>query len=179
MTMVEQDWQKANRERRMTGEITLDVEPDVGMKGNVIEYMYHYTYDGSRERGEDLNATDASEWREVKKDIVACREAAEKGELHNDIVEIEKVWHDVIKEHHWDSQGYSTFQEESWVGYTTLWQWSDYGGTGAPCGVEDCDTFVEDGQGSRIWEWDGCCDDCNEQYKNGEWTPDVEQERGR
>lgn len=159
--------------------ITLDVEPDVGMKGNVTEYMYHYTHDGSRERGEDLHATNASEWREVKKDIVACIEAAEKGELHNDIVEIEKVWHNAVKEHHFNAQGESHFQEEMWCGTASLFEWADYGGTGAPCGVEDCDTFVEDGQGSRIWEWDGCCDDCNKQYKNGEWTPDVEQERGR
>ena len=114
---------------------------------------------------------------------MACREAAEKGELHNDIVEIEKVWHDVVKEHHFNAQGVSHFQEEMWCGYTTLWQWSDYGGTRAPCGVEDCDTFVEDGEGTTTYFFsdrgDVICDECNEQYKNGEWTPDVEQERGR
>tara|TARA_R100001443_G_scaffold63406_1_gene73201 strand:- start:1262 stop:1756 length:495 start_codon:yes stop_codon:yes gene_type:complete len=164
--MVEQDWMKKERERRMTGEITLDVEPTSGERGDTIEYCFHHDHDGSRNTGQDLNFSDGTEWRGVKKTIALCREHAERGELYDGIVGIEKVWHD-------------NRNDEPWVGTASLWNWSDYGGKGAPCGVEDCDTFVEDGQGSRIWEWDGCCDDCNEQYKNGEWTPDVEQVRGR
>lgn len=171
--------EKQRVKERTEGKVSLDVEPDEGVKGNVIEYMYHYTHDGSRARGEDLNPMDASEWREVKKDIVACRKAAEKDELHDDIVEIEKVWHNVIKEHHFNAQGESYFQEEMWCGTASLFEWADYGGTGGDCDVPDCDNFVQEGQGVSTFEdWSNCCDECYESYRNGDWVPNYEQVRG-
>ena len=155
--------------------VSLDVEVDDGVKGNVIEYMYHYSHDGTRARGEDMNPMDASEWREVKKDIVACRKAAEKGELHDDIVEIEKVWHNVVKDHHFNAEGVSHIQEEMWCGTASLFEWANYGGTGGACDVPDCDNFVQEGQGvSTYQDWSNCCEECYNSYRNGDWAVEVD-----
>lgn len=157
----------SEKEKERTDEkVSLNVEADEGMKGNVTEYMYHYDCDGTRSRGQDLDATEASDWRRVKKDIVACRKAAEKGELHDDIVEIEKVWHNVAN-------------DEMWCGTTSLFEWTDYGGTGDDCDVPDCNNFVQEGQGVSTFEdWSNCCDECYESYRNGDWVPNYEQVRG-
>ena len=89
--------------------LSTNVEPDVGRKGTNIEYAFHrqgpceYDY----ESGHDLDFCDGKEWRDVKKEWALCLEAAEKDELHDDIVHIEKVWHCLKSDH-------------LWIGYTTL-----------------------------------------------------------
>ena len=107
------EWMRKQRELRMNAKITLDVEPEQGDRGDTVEYCFHYDHDGSRSTGQDLNFSDGTEWRGVKKTIALCREHAEKGELYDGIVSIEKVWHD-------------NRNEETWVGYASLWNWSDY-----------------------------------------------------
>lgn len=92
----------------------MNIEPDEGVKGDIIEYGYHYDHDGSRETGQDLDFVDGKDWRIVKRDIELCIEAARKGELHDDIVHIEKVWHQ------------SHPHEQSWVGYGSVFWWKDH-----------------------------------------------------
>tara|TARA_R100000700_G_C3037064_1_gene62910 strand:- start:29 stop:301 length:273 start_codon:yes stop_codon:yes gene_type:complete len=56
--------------------------------------------------------------------------------------------------------------------------WMKYREEQKRCEVETCDNVLEDGEGTTIYlfsDWgDVVCDDCNEQYKNGEWIPDVD-----
>lgn len=142
--------------------VSLNVVADVGVKGDTIEYMYHYDHDGTRSSGQDLDAKPASEWREVKKDIVACRKAAEKGNLHDDIVGIEKVWHDVAN-------------DKMWCGTASLFEWTDYGDVGDECDVPDCNNFVQEGQGVSTYEdWSNCCEECYDSYRNGDWVREVD-----
>ena len=91
----------------------MNIEPDDGTKGAIIEYCYHYGSDDDRTTGQDLDFTDGKEWRTVKRDIKLCIEAARKGELHDNIVHIEKVWHG--KE-----------EDESWLGYGSVFWWKDH-----------------------------------------------------
>jgi len=95
-------------ETKKTTMITLDVDPDVGSKGDTIEYAYHFDRDGTRAFGQDLDFADGVDWRRVKSDIEMCVQAARKGELHDDIVHIEKVWH-------------NNRTQETWQGYATVW----------------------------------------------------------
>jgi hypothetical protein len=81
--------------------MTLNVDPECGQKGDTIEYCYHFK-DG------DTDFKEGREWRQVKMDFERCVVAAARGELHEEIVMIEKVWH-------------SERTEEAWVGYTCIW----------------------------------------------------------
>jgi len=86
--------------------VTTDVIPEVGRRGTIIEYCYHY----GENVGDDLNFCDGSDWRQVKKDIENCILAAKLGEKYEDIVHIEKVWHT---------------SQENWVGYATLFDYRE------------------------------------------------------
>jgi len=90
---------KTNKDRKAE-EISLNIDPQSGVKGDTVEYGYH--------RGDDVDFCDGSEWRQVKKDIALCIAAAKKNELHQEITYIEKIWH-------------NERTEESWLGYASLW----------------------------------------------------------
>tara|TARA_R110002012_G_scaffold55020_1_gene140570 strand:- start:645 stop:974 length:330 start_codon:yes stop_codon:yes gene_type:complete len=88
--------------------ITLDVEPNVGVKGNIVEYCFHQG-DYKNWNTVGLDFLDAKDWREVKKILKTCIEYAKVGKIYNEIVSIEKVWH-IERETKW----------ENWSGYCNL-----------------------------------------------------------
>jgi len=94
--------------------VTLDVEPNVGVKGNIIEYCFHQgDYKNYNTVGVDFH--DAKDWREVKKILKTCIEYAKVGKIYEEIICIEKVWH-IERESKW----------ENWSGYCNLFHLSDF-----------------------------------------------------
>jgi len=98
--------------------VTLDVEPDQGVKGNIVEYCFHqgdFIGNSLVNNSVGLDFHDAKDWREVKKILKTCIEYAKVGKIYNEIVCIEKVWH-IERESNW----------ENWSGYCNLFHLKDF-----------------------------------------------------